>query len=163
MSSHHHSHLLEEQAFPAFCAQLKVTCPVFRDGGLIPLQYTCDGANISPALDIEAFPPGTKSLAIVMEDADATGDLFTHWLAWNIPPVKHIAEARKMEVEGYNDFHVRRYKGPCPPYGTHRYLIKVFALDREIVTEGFTRTDLEGAISRRIIGFGQLMGKYKRR
>ncbi|MBS1660921.1 MAG: YbhB/YbcL family Raf kinase inhibitor-like protein [Bacteroidetes bacterium] len=163
MSSHNHQHVLEEQSFPTFCAQLKVTSPVFEEGGMIPIQYTCDGANISPALDIEALPPGTRSLAVIMEDVDATGDFFTHWLAWNIPPVKHIAEGRKMEVEGYTDFRMRKYKGPCPPYGTHRYLFKVFALDMEISPAEDTRTDLEGAMSRRILGFGQLMGRYKRK
>jgi len=130
---------------------------------MIPLQYTCGGANINPALDIEAVPPGTKSLAIIMEDLDATGDVFVHWVAWNIPVVKHLCEARKMEAPGFNDFHVSIYKGPCPAYGTHRYLFKVYALDSLLEMSRHTAADLEEAMSGHIIGFGQLMARYKRR
>jgi Raf kinase inhibitor-like YbhB/YbcL family protein len=155
--------ILEEQSFPTFCAQLKVTSPAFQENGMIPLQYTCGGANINPALDIEAVPPGTKSLAIIMEDLDATGDVFVHWVAWNIPVVKHLCEARKMEAPGFNDFHVSIYKGPCPAYGTHRYLFKVYALDSLLEMSRHTAADLEEAMSGHIIGFGQLMARYKRR
>ena len=154
----------EEQSFPTFCSQLKISSPVFEENGLIPPQYTCDGANINPSLDIAAVPPGTKSLAVIMEDPDAPSSTWTHWLAWNIPVTKHIKEDRKMEVEGLNDFHVGKYKGPCPPYGTHRYMFKVFALDSMLeLAARSTASGLETAMGGHIIGFGQLVGRYKRR
>lgn len=154
----------DEQAFPTFCAQLDITSPVFHENGNIPPQYTCDGANINPSLDIAAVPPGTKSLAVIMEDPDAPSNTWTHWLAWNIPVIKHIQENRKMEAEGRNDYHVDHYKGPCPAYGTHRYMFKVYALDSLLDLPPHSPiVDLETAMSGHILGFGQLVGKYKRK
>jgi phosphatidylethanolamine-binding protein (PEBP) family uncharacterized protein len=37
-------------------------------------------------LHIGSIPPGTESLAIIIEDPDAPSGVFDHWVVWNIPP-----------------------------------------------------------------------------
>ena len=94
----------------------------FSNGRSIPARYTCDGADLSPVLQWQSAPAGTKSFAIVMDDPDAPID-FTHWLVYNIPPgVRELAEGASQQgamphgsVEGINDFGRPGYGGPCPP------------------------------------------------
>lgn len=141
---------------------MKITSPSFQEGGNIPSKFTCDGANSSPAFRIEQTPPTTKSLALMMDDPDAPGGLFIHWLIWNIDPqTKEIMEnsAPPKAIQGTNNFPNVGYGGPCPPSGTHRYFFKIFALD---LKSGAKRADLEHAMHGHVIAQGQLMGRYAR-
>lgn len=65
---------------------MRLTSPAFGPGERIPDEHTCEGADVSPALEWEGLPPGTRSLALVMDDPDAPRGTFTHWLAWGIDP-----------------------------------------------------------------------------
>jgi len=142
--------------------RLQVSSSEFAEGGLIPLKYTCDGKNISPPLDIKGIPEETKSLVIIVDDPDAPFRPWVHWLAWNIPPAKHLKEGRPMETEGLNDMQKNEYCGPCPLSGTHCYFFKVYALDTLLNLPAATsKNQLEKAISEHIIGFGELTGIYK--
>ena len=143
--------------------QLKVTSPVFKDGEMIPPAYTCEGVNISPPLDITHIPEETLCLALIMDDPDAPSGTWVHWLAWNIPVTHHIRQNELHGMQGTNDFHHDYYGGPCPPSGTHRYFFKVYALDALLELPASTRKEqLEIAMSEHIIGFGRLVGLYKK-
>src|SRR5205085_2509689 len=117
--------------------ELKVMSTAFSDGGMIPQQYTCDGANMSPPLSWSGLPAKTASLAVVTEDPDAPKGVFTHWISFNIPPAEaqmpeRVAAERTLQSgarQGSNDFGKVGYGGPCPPSGSHRYVFKVYALD----------------------------------
>jgi Raf kinase inhibitor-like YbhB/YbcL family protein len=65
---------------------MKLSSPAFEHGGDIPEEYTCDGDEVSPPLLISDVPHTAKSLALIMEDPDATAAPFVHWVLWNIPP-----------------------------------------------------------------------------
>jgi len=147
---------------PAGVARLVITSPVFTDHGMLPLQYTCEGAEISPALDIGGLPVATQSLMLVLDDLDAPDGHFIHWLAWNIPPVKHLPEARRMEKEGLNDFRTDHYQGPCPQAGTHRYVFHCYALDTPLDLPRKTRAqEALHAIERHILAYGNITVLYK--
>jgi Raf kinase inhibitor-like YbhB/YbcL family protein len=138
----------------------------FQMAGKIPTQYTCAASNVNPPLFFRGVPVEAKSLAVIMDDPDAPGGLFTHWLVWNIDPtVTQISEKSvpKDALQGTNDFGNIRYGGPCPPSGTHRYFFHVFALDQPLdLKAGSKRSQLEKALSGHILARGQLMAYYTR-
>lgn len=145
---------------------MKLTSPDFENGGMMPGELTCDGANISPELLITEVPEGTKSLALIMDDPDAPGRTFVHWVAWNIPSRTNRIE-RGVEPEGRqgrSSFGREGYGGPCPPSGTHRYYFKLYALDSELrLKEGSSKKELEQEMEGHIIGKAELLGKYSRK
>lgn len=142
---------------------LEVASSAFGHEGFIPSRYTCDGRNINPSILVKNIPPETKSLALILDDPDAPLRTWVHWLVWNIQPSRQIKENSAPGVEGNNDFGMNHYGGPCPPSGTHRYFFKVYALDDVLELTGtVTKDKLEKAMSSHIIGFGELVGLYKR-
>jgi Raf kinase inhibitor-like YbhB/YbcL family protein len=143
---------------------LQVTSTSFSNNGFIPAQYTCDGINVNPPLDIANIPKETQCLALVVDDPDAPMGTWVHWLVWNIPVTHHLKEGTVHGTQGLNDFKKHTYGGPCPPSGTHRYFFKVYALDELLVLPATTtKQQLERAMSGHILAFGELTGLYKRR
>lgn len=150
---------------------LKLTSPAFDDGQAIPRQYTCDGDDISPALNWEGLPDGTASLALIVDDPDAPGGDWIHWLVFNIPPGTNSLPQNAPDsdapagggIQGNNSWKRADYGGPCPPSGTHRYFFRLYALDTMLdLKPGITRLQLTRAMEGHILGQGQLMGTYKR-
>ena len=142
---------------------LIISSDAFKDHGYIPGKYTCDGDNINPPLTIGNIPKETKSLALIIDDQDAPIRSWVHWIVWNIPPAKKIKENEILGDEGVNDFGNNNYGGPCPPSGTHNYIFKIYALDELLdLNPGATKIELEKAMAPHIIGFGKLVGLYKR-
>jgi Raf kinase inhibitor-like YbhB/YbcL family protein len=146
-------------------AQMKITSPAFQEGGKIPAKYTCDGANVNPPLHIEGTSAAARSLVLIVDDPDAPGGLFTHWLVWRIDPkTTEIAEngLPPGAQQGGNGFGKTRYGGPCPPSGTHRYFFRIIALDRELdLNAGAQRDKLETALNGHTLGKAELQGLYR--
>lgn len=146
---------------------LKISSPAFEHNGSIPAKYTCDGADLNPPLLIGAVPEGTKSLALIVDDPDAQGGAWVHWVLWNISP--NTADIREGSLpkgaqEGVNDFRRHAYGGPCPPSGTHRYFFRLYALDTLLtLAPGARRADLERAMKGHVLAQAELMGLYKKR
>jgi Raf kinase inhibitor-like YbhB/YbcL family protein len=140
---------------------LSVTSPAFKHNGSIPAKYTCDGSNINPELIIGDLPADTKSLALIMEDPDAPGGTYVHWIMWNIPPVKKIEEKSSQGTQGKNERNENKYYGPCPPGGMHHYHFRVYALDAKLELPAETnKSALLKAMEEHIIGSGELTGTY---
>ena len=152
--------------------EIKITSSAFEDGGVIPAKYTCDGEDISPPLQWDAVPEGTKSIALICDDPDAPIGTFVHWVLFNLPTdTKELAEGIPKGTtlpngarQGTSDFGRIGYGGPCPPSGTHRYFFRIYALDTQLdLAPGARKPDLLNAMQGHILAQGQLMGKYKRR
>ncbi|MCS6907500.1 MAG: YbhB/YbcL family Raf kinase inhibitor-like protein [Anaerolineales bacterium] len=145
---------------------IELISTAFAPNGFIPKRYTCDGENLSPPLIWKNVPPETKSLAIIVDDPDAPGGTFVHWVIFNIPPeVTKFSEGEKgIGTEGINDFRKVGYGGPCPPRGTtHRYFFKIYALDTKLNLDSTaTKKDLEKAMQEHILAQGELIGRYSR-
>lgn len=145
---------------------MKIKTTAFQQEGNIPSKFTCDGADANPPLRFEGAPAEAKSLALIVDDPDAPGGLFTHWLVWNIDPKTTSVEensAPSNGVQGKNDFGKSGYGGPCPPSGTHRYFFKIFALDRQLdLAADSKRAQLDAQMRGHIIAQGELMGRYSR-
>jgi Raf kinase inhibitor-like YbhB/YbcL family protein len=112
------------------------------------------------------IPPETRSLAIIVDDPDAPGGTFSHWLAWMIDPTAgELAEGQAAPVEGGNDFGSTGYRGPCPPpgHGPHRYFFRLFSLDSELeLGAGAGKDDVERALEGHVLASAELVGTYER-
>jgi Raf kinase inhibitor-like YbhB/YbcL family protein len=146
---------------------LKLTSPAFTMNGLIPSRYACDGDDVNPPLLIENLPLGTQSFALILDDPDAPGGTWVHWVVWNISPAtKEIAENSlpPNALQGMNDFRQHAYGGPCPPIGTHRYFFKLYALDTKITLgTGAIKAALESAMQGHVLAKAELVGRYARK
>jgi hypothetical protein len=154
---------------------LTLTSPAFADRHEIPVDYTCEGADISPALQWSGVPPGTQSLALIVDDPDAPDPAapkmtWVHWVLYNLPPNStQLAEGITSDelppgtLEGKNDWKRTGYGGPCPPIGRHRYFFKLFALDTVLPDlKHPTKAQLEQAMQGHILAQAQLMGTYQK-
>jgi hypothetical protein len=142
---------------------------------VLPSDYTCDGEDKSPAIDIGGINTKiSKSLAIIVNDPDASGGGgFVHWVAWNMELVKVIPEniAKTPEVsfplkleQGKNSFGKIGYWGPCPPHGqTHRYFFKVYGIDTMLsLAPGASKDQLVKAMEGHIVQYGETFATYGR-
>jgi hypothetical protein len=88
-------------------AQITVSSSAFQSGGTIPAQFTCKGTNSNPPLQFHGIPKEAKSLVLIVDDTDAPGGLFTHWIVWNIDPGSARIDENSIPagaIEGTNDF-----------------------------------------------------------
>jgi len=153
--------------------QLEITSPAFKEGEMIPKLYTCKGKDGAPPLKIAPVVKESKSLVLIMEDPDAPGRTWVHWVLFNLPSDStSISEAVPAQpvlsngaVHGANSWGRKKigYGGPCPPSGTHRYYFKIYALDTKLgLKPGATIDQVQKAMKGHVIAEGQLMGKYKK-
>jgi Raf kinase inhibitor-like YbhB/YbcL family protein len=145
----------------------------FEPGQPIPEKYTCQGANVSPPLSWSQAPELTESFVLVVADPDAPDPaapkmIWHHWLVYGIDgDARQLEEGAKLSKEnqlGWNDFKHRRYEGPCPPTGRHRYFFKLYALDffmRDLLDAD--RSTIEEKMEGRILAKAELMGTYEKR
>ena len=154
-------------------ATLNLSSPSFDDSGDIPVDFTCDGNNTSPALRWTDVPDGTRSIAIVLDDPDAPGQIFRHWSVFNIPSGTRSLEASQSNTpelkdsirQAKNDFGETGYSGPCPPEDqTHEYVFFIYALSEPIELDGNAAPlDVSAALRGKVIGTGSFSGMYARR
>lgn len=145
---------------------MKIVSPNFENNGDIPEKYTCQGQDISPALEISDVPEEAQSLALIVDDPDAPAGNWNHWLVWDIPAnIKSIPEnvGTKFATQGNNSWPKKGYGGPCPPTGAHRYFFKLFALNEKLnLPDTTTKTELEKAMEGKVIDQAQTMGTYRK-
>lgn len=151
---------------------LKVVSSSFVHEGVIPVKFTGEGRDVSPALSWSGVPAAAQSMAVICDDPDAPSGNWIHWIIYNLPPdVAKIEEnIPKMAVlpngvsQGVNTWGRFGYNGPLPPPGPfHRYFFKIYALDQIITLQGkVTKEMLEKAMDGHILAQGALMGKFKR-
>ena len=152
---------------------LQLTTPAFKPGADIPAKFTCDGSDTSPALGWSTPPEGTQSCALVVEDPDAPGRTWVHWVLYDLPSTEcELPEGVPPEGklpsgarQGRNDFGRIDYGGPCPPPGPgHRYDFKLYALDKTLELQaGATRAQLDRSMRGHILAHAELIGRYRRR
>ena len=120
---------------------MALTTAAWPDGGTIPVKYTQEGDQLSPALSWKGVPEGTQSFVLLFHDVDsATGngtDDVLQWLLWNIPAQTttlpegmqqgmQLADGTR-QISATGPF----YRGPGAPASgpVHHYVFELFALD----------------------------------
>ena len=144
----------------------------FEHAGYIPDLYTCKGKDISPPLMWTDPPEGTQSFAIITVDPDAILMTFTHWVMCNIPAEKgelleavpHQVEFEDGTIQGRNGMRRNRYIGPCPPWGKHRYIFTIYALDVMLEADAkINKKRLLKGMEGHILAQAELMGYYSKK
>lgn len=154
---------------------LTIHSPAFAANGSIPALHTCEGKDLSPALEFSGPPAGARSLALIVHDPDAPDPKapridWVHWVLYNLPAdckglPQAVSEAALPAgtLPGLNDWKRAGYGGPCPPIGRHRYFFELHALDVVLDDLGTpTRARLERAIAGHVLEKVELMGTYQK-
>jgi Raf kinase inhibitor-like YbhB/YbcL family protein len=155
---------------------LSLSSAAFAHLGEIPAVHTCEGRDVSPALEWTGVPEGTESLTLIVDDPDAPDPrapkmTWVHWVLYNLPPAAgSLPEGVAREAlpagtrEGCNDWKRTGYGGPCPPIGQHRYFHKLYALDTVLPDLGSpTKAQLEQAMAGHILARAELVGTYQKK
>ena len=153
-------------------SQLSVTSPAFEDNGRMPARYTADGDDLSPPLQWADAPDGVAEYALIVEDPDAPGGTFTHWVIYGIPGnydhlddgIMQISELDNGAMQGKNSFGQIGYGGPSPPKGKpHRYIFTLYGLDAKLdLPAGIAKEELKKAMRGHIVTEGRITGIYGR-
>jgi Raf kinase inhibitor-like YbhB/YbcL family protein len=162
----------------ATMAEFKLSSPGFRHNQPIPAKFTCERQDVSPALNWEGAPAGTKSFALICDDPDAqsvAGFVWVHWVIWGIPAtvtglMENVAKTESVPAisdakQGENSGSKLGYGGPCPPrgHGVHHYHFKVYALDMvPALKPRATKRQLEEVMRGHILAMAELVGTYQR-
>ncbi|MGH3649123.1 MAG: YbhB/YbcL family Raf kinase inhibitor-like protein [Acidimicrobiia bacterium] len=153
---------------PTVVPPFGVAAPTFTAGEKIPSAYTCDGADVSPELNVVGLPENTESVVVALDDPDAAVGTWHHWVEFDIVPQRqalHIERAiGRIGVQSLNSWHLPGYGGPCPPPGEeHRYIFTVYALDQLLgLPAGVDAEEVYAAMDGLVIDSAQLMGVYSR-
>ncbi|HET7314263.1 YbhB/YbcL family Raf kinase inhibitor-like protein [Salinisphaera sp.] len=152
-------------------ATFTIKSPAFDNGQPIPKRFSCDGGNTSPPLTLSGVPGAAKSLALIVDDPDAPGSVFTHWVLYNLAPslVALAPGASDQPLPGPattadNSTRHANYHGMCPPPGdgVHHYHFKLFALDRRLPSNLADKAAVLKAMQGHVIAQTEIVGTYQR-
>jgi Raf kinase inhibitor-like YbhB/YbcL family protein len=153
---------------PSAPERITVTSSAFDDGGTIPRRYSCDGDEVSPPLAWKGVPDGAHELALLVEDPDAPGGTFVHWVLFNIPAdANGLAEGDvpTNARQGQSSTGEAAYAGPCPPKGDapHHYEFTLYALKSGLdLPDGAAADDVRAAVAKAALARGRLVGRFGR-
>jgi Raf kinase inhibitor-like YbhB/YbcL family protein len=155
---------------------LSIASTAFAPAGEIPARFTCEGADVSPALAWSGVPAGTQSFALIVDDPDAPDPAapkmtWVHWVLYDLPataaglPESVAPSALPAGTrEGLNDWQRTGWGGPCPPIGRHRYFFKLYALDAALGDLGRPdKAALERAMTGHVLARAELVGTYEKK
>jgi len=145
--------------------ELRLWSPAFQPGAPLLVEYTAQGANVSPPLSWSNAPRGTVGYLLICTDTDAPSGAFTHWVCANIPASVHeLPRGSQAYVQGKNDFGKTGYGGPDPPKGkVHHYHFRLLALSSQPKLSAHpTRAEALKAVGPFTLGETDLVGVYSR-
>jgi len=158
--------------FTGYKFSLELYSKDFIAGKKIPEAFTGLGEDVSPELYWSDAPSDTKSFVVIMDDPDAPGGTWVHWVIYDIP-----ASVRKLDrgvpkdavladgaKQGKNSFGRIGYNGPMPPPGPeHRYFFKLYALDTVLELKlGVSKDEVLAAMKGHIVDQAHLVGLFGR-
>lgn len=148
--------------------RLSLSSPAFDHEAAIPMEYTCDGQNISPPLTIDGVNKRARSLMLFAVDKEASTPPHQAviWFMYNIPPqTKTISSDQipELSLVGRNSDGTQAYQSPCPKGGMHHYYFILYALDKVLPETTTSLEEASSLIKDHIVGYASLMGTYARK
>ena len=120
---------------------MRLSSRSFDHSGVLDRKYTQYGDNIQPGIGWTDVPKETVTYVLKVDDADAPGGIWNHWIVFDIP--YNITDFQENQWQGKvacNSYGEQRWMGPFPANElNHQYEFKLYALD--------TRLDLSPAIN----------------
>jgi len=147
-----------------------LSSPAVADGGMLPREYTGDGASATLPLEWTGAPAGTKSYAVVMHHIPGPGTVKWYWVLYNIPPAVHslprnvrqVGTLGNNSVNGRTEYAPPHSKGPGPK----TYIYTVYALSAppqlDVPPARVSRAVLLAAMQGRILATAELKVVYTR-
>jgi Raf kinase inhibitor-like YbhB/YbcL family protein len=124
-------------------------------------RYTCHGAKINPPLNWSGAPPGTKSLALIVDDSSAPITPFIYWLVFDINPGATDIQEGSLPTgarQALNSAGHATYDAPCPVGHRHSYRFTVYALRTTLnQANGAPLASVWPAIAAATIGRGRIV------
>jgi Raf kinase inhibitor-like YbhB/YbcL family protein len=139
----------------------RLTSIAFDDGQEMAQKYGKKARNVSPPLDWEGAPEGTKSFALSFVDVHPVARNYVHWLVSDISPqLNSLPEGAASNRSAWTE--LKLYVGPFPPSGTHDYEFALYALstDRLRLQPGVPLDAFRRAVAQNALATATLVGKF---
>jgi Raf kinase inhibitor-like YbhB/YbcL family protein len=139
----------------------RLQSPAFNDSQEMAQKYGKKAENVSPPLDWEGAPEGTRSLALSFVDIHPVARDYVHWLVADISPqLSSLPEGAASKPSGWTE--IKPYVGPFPPSGTHDYEFTLYALrtDGLGLQPGATLEAFRRAAEQNSLATATLIGKF---
>ena len=147
------------QGAPVAPRTMSVSSVAFSSS-VLPQRYTCHGAGINPPLDWSGAPTGTKSFALVVDDASAPITPYIYWLMFDIGPGTTDIQEDSLPTgarQALNSAGTHGYNAPCPTH-SHWYRFTVYALNTWLSQgNGASLATVLTAIASATIGRGRIV------
>jgi Raf kinase inhibitor-like YbhB/YbcL family protein len=141
---------------------LRLKSPAFDDGQEMAQKYGNKADNISPPLEWDGTPEGTKALALACVDIHPVASNYVHWLVADISPQTNSLPEGAAGAGSAGFTEIKPYVGPFPPSGTHDYEFTLYALrvERLGVRPGATLQQFRQAATQNSLATATLIGKF---
>jgi Raf kinase inhibitor-like YbhB/YbcL family protein len=141
---------------------LRLKSPAFDDGQEMAQKYGKKAENVSPPLEWDGMPEGTKALALACVDIHPVARNYVHWLVADISPQLSSLPEGAAGDRNSGFIEIEPYAGPFPPSGTHDYEFTLYALrtDRLGVRPGASLTEFRQAATQTSLATATLIGKF---
>jgi phosphatidylethanolamine-binding protein (PEBP) family uncharacterized protein len=149
--------------------------PDFKDGGNLPIDFTCDGKGISPSLSWSNVPTGAQSLAVIMDTIPGPlrpgeVDIGKHFYLtiFNIPTTVTSIAAGATNIGTFGQNFQGKKLGFTPPCsqgpGSKKYTIYLYALSSKltITAADATENSLLAAMNGKVISTAEMNVYYSR-
>ena len=114
---------------------LTLSSPDVVEGGVLPVEYTCDGASSTLPLAWSGAPAMTESFAVIMHHVASPEDVHWYWVMYDIPAsVTSLAKnGTGIGTLGTNSVNGKTaYSPPCSKGpGAKSYTYTVYALSAQ--------------------------------
>jgi len=149
--------------------------PDFKDGGNLPIDFTCDGKGISPSLSWSNVPTGTQSLVVIMDTIPGPlrpgeVDIGKHFYLtiFNIPITVTSIAAGATNIGTFGQNFQGKKLGYTPPCsqgpGIKKYSFYLYALSSKLTISANNATEaaLMEAMNGKVISTAEMSVFYSR-
>ena len=143
-----------------------MTSPAIAADGSLPVEFTCDGAGVSPPIEWQPGPPGTQCYALTLWH-EAPDMVKSYWVVHGIPGdvTRLPKDSRTIGTLGLNDKRRAAYDPMCskgPGRKTYHVTVHALSAAPDLPAASATRDALLAAIRDTVLAEGTLTFTYER-